>query len=127
MIKYFFDIEQGTEEWLAMRCGIQTASEMKLIVTTTLKPASNDKERAHMYELLGQRITGYVEPRYIGDDMLRGQWDEVEARIKYREHFAPVTECGFVTNDDHGFVIGYSRLKHWIYLQQFYNFVKKSK
>ena len=108
MIKYFFDIEQGTEEWLALRCGIQTASEMKLIVTTTLWQASNDKERAHLYELLGQRITGYVEPRYIGDDMLRGQWDEVEARIKYREHFAPVTECGFVTNDDHGFVIGYS-------------------
>lgn len=108
MIRYHHNIEQGTEEWLAMRCGIQTASEMKLIVTTTLKPASNDKERAHMYELLGQRITGYVEPRYIGDDMLRGQWDEVEARIKYREHFAPVTECGFVTNDDHGFVIGYS-------------------
>ena len=40
MIKYFFDIEQGTEEWLALRCGIQTASEMKLIVTPTLKIAS---------------------------------------------------------------------------------------
>lgn len=108
MIKYFFDIEQGTEEWLEMRCGILTASEMKLIVTPTLKIASNDEERAHLYELLGQRITGYVEPRYIGDDMLRGQWDEVEARIKYREHFAPVTECGFITNDDHGFILGYS-------------------
>ena len=108
MICYHHNIEQGTEEWLAMRCGILTASEMKLIVTPTLKIASNDKERAHLYELLGQRITGYVEPRYISDDMLRGQWDEVEARIKYREHFAPVTECGFITNDDHGFVIGYS-------------------
>ena len=40
--------------------------------------------------------------------MLRGEWDEVEARIKYREHFGPVTECGFITNDDNGFVIGYS-------------------
>ena len=108
MIKYFFDVEQGTEEWLAMRCGILTASEMRLIVTPTLNPASNDKERAHLFELLGQRITGHVEPRYIGDDMLRGEWDEVEARIKYREHFAPVTECGFITNDDHGFVLGYS-------------------
>lgn len=108
MIKYFFDVEQGTEEWLALRCGILTASEMKLIVTPTLKPASNDKERAHLFELLGQRITGYVEPRYVSDDMLRGQWDEIEARIKYRDHFGPVTECGFITNDDHGFVIGYS-------------------
>jgi len=108
VIKYFFDVEQGTEEWLALRCGILTASEMKLIVTPTLKPASNDKERAHLFELLGQRITGYVEPRYVSDDMLRGQWDEIEARIKYRDHFGPVTECGFITNDDHGFVIGYS-------------------
>lgn len=108
MIRYHHNIEQGTEEWLAMRCGILTASEMNLIVTPTLKPASNDKERAHLFELLGQRITGYVEPRYVSDDMLRGKWDEVEARIKYREHFGPVTECGFITNDDNGFVIGYS-------------------
>lgn len=108
MIRYHFDIEQGSEEWHALRCGILTASEMKFIVTPTLKPASNDKERAHLFELLGQRITRHTEPRYISDDMLRGQDDEIDARIRYAEHFAPVTECGFVTNDDHGFVIGYS-------------------
>ncbi len=108
MIRYHHDIEQGSEEWNALRCGILTASEVKLILTPTLKVASNDKERAHLFELLGQRITGYTEPRYISDDMLRGQEDEIEARIRYAEHYAPVTECGFVTNDDHGFVIGYS-------------------
>lgn len=107
-ITYHYDVEQGSEEWLAMRCGILTASEIKLIVTPSLKIAYNEKERAHMYELLGQRITKYVEPRYISDDMLRGQWDEVDARAKYSEHYAPVRECGFVTNDDHGFIIGYS-------------------
>jgi len=108
MIRYHFDIEQGSEEWHALRCGILTASEMKFIVTPTLKPVSNDKERAHLFELLGQRITQHTEPRYISDDMLRGHEDEIEARIRYAENFAPVTECGFVTNDDHGFVIGYS-------------------
>ncbi len=108
MIRYHFDIEQGSEEWHALRCGILTASEMKFIVKPTLKPASNDKERAHLFELLGQRITQHTEPRYISDDMLRGHEDEIEARIRYAENFAPVTECGFVTNDDHGFVIGYS-------------------
>ena len=61
-----------------------------------------------MFEILGQRITQHTEPRYISDDMLRGQDDEIEARIRYAERFAPVTECGFVTSDDHGFVIGYS-------------------
>ena len=108
MIKYHSDIAQGSEEWHALRCGIQTASEMKLILTPTLRAANNDKERAHLFELLGQRITGYVEPRYISDDMLRGKGDEIDARIRYAENYAPVTECGFVTNDDLGFVIGYS-------------------
>ena len=108
MIRYYRDIEQGSDEWLAVRRGILTASEMRLIMTPTLRPASNDKERAHLFELIGQRITGYTEPHYISDDMLRGHEDEIEARIRYAEHFAPVTECGFVTNDDHGVVIGYS-------------------
>jgi hypothetical protein len=108
MIRYYHDIEQGSEEWHALRCGIPTASEIRLMITQSLKTASDNKERAYLFELLGQRITGYTEPAYIGDNALRGYEDEVEARIRYAEHFATVTECGFITNDDHGFVIGYS-------------------
>lgn len=107
-ITYHDKIEQGTDEWLAARCGLLTASEMKLIITPTLKLANNDKERAHLYELLAQRITKYVEPRYISDDMLRGQEDEIYARAEYEDRFAPVAECGFITNDKWGFTIGYS-------------------
>lgn len=108
MIRYYRDIEQGSDEWLAVRRGILTASEMRLIMTPTLRPASNDKERAHLFELIGQRITGYTEPHYISDDMLRGHEDEIEARIRYADHFYPVTECGFATRDMGGFTIGYS-------------------
>jgi hypothetical protein len=75
-------LRQGSDEWHAARCGLLTASEMKLIITPTLKVASNDKERAHLYELLAQRITN-TSSRYVSDDMLRGQEDEVEARILY--------------------------------------------
>ncbi len=107
-ICYHPNLIQGSEEWLAMRCGLLTASEMKLILTPTLKIASNDKERAHLYELLAQRITGYVEPSYVSDDMLRGRDDEIEARIVYTKTYAPVRECGFITNDKWGFTIGYS-------------------
>ena len=107
-IKYHNDLIQGSDEWLAARCGLLTASEIKLILTPTLKIASNDKERQHLYELLAQRVTGYVEPHYISDDMLRGHEDEIAARMVYAEHFAPVTECGFITNDRWGFTIGYS-------------------
>ena len=76
MIKYYHDIEQGSDEWLAVRQGILTASEMLLILTPTMRTASNDKERAHLFEILGQRITGYTEPHYISDDMLRGHEDD---------------------------------------------------
>lgn len=108
MIRSYPDLIQGSPEWFDARCGLLTASEMKLILTPTLKQASNDKERAHLYELLAQRITKYVEPRYISDDMLRGQEDEIEARLLYARHYAPVQEMGFITNDKWGFTLGYS-------------------
>lgn len=108
MITYHQELVQGSEEWLAARCGLLTASEMHLIVTPTLKAASNEKERSHLYELLAQRITGYVEPRYVSDDMLRGMDDEITARAMYAKEYHPVKECGFITNDKWGFTIGYS-------------------
>lgn len=107
-IKIHDDLEQGTDEWLAARCGLLTASEVKLIMTPTLKTASNDKSRAHVYELAAQRITQYVEPHYISDDMLRGMTDEVDARLLYEKECAPVTTCGFITNSKWGFTLGYS-------------------
>lgn len=107
-ITHHADLLQGSDEWLAARRGLLTASEMKLIITPTLKVAKNEKASAHLYELLAQRITGYVEPHYISDDMLRGQVDEIEARALYAKHYAPVSDVGFVTNDEWGFTIGYS-------------------
>lgn len=107
-ITYHEDLIQGSDEWHQARCGLITASEMKLILTPTLKVANNDKTRAHVWELAAQRITNYVEPTYIGDAMLRGHEDEILARALYSEHFAPVTECGFVTNDEWGFTLGAS-------------------
>lgn len=107
-IIYHPEVTQGSDEWLAMRCGLLTASEMKHVITPTLKAANNDKTRAHLYELLAQRVTKYVEPMYVGDDMLRGQEDEFYARQVYTEHYAPVEQVGFITNDRWGFTIGYS-------------------
>jgi len=107
-ITYHNDLIQGSDEWLKARLGLITASEMKLILTPTLKLADNDKTRAHVYELLAQRITRYVEPTYISDDMLRGMSDEIDARLMYEKMLAPVTSMGFITNDQWGFTIGYS-------------------
>lgn len=106
-IKYH-NVEQGSAQWLECRRGLLTASEMKLIVTPSLKIAANDKERAHLYELLAQRVTGYVEPAFQSYDMERGNFDEEHARGKYADEYEPVEECGFITNDEWGFTLGYS-------------------
>lgn len=102
------DVIQGTQEWIDARCGLLTASTIKFIVTPTLKVAANDKERAHVFEIAAQRITRYVEPSYQSDDMVRGQWDEGEARQLYRDHYGAVREVGFITRDFGGFTLGYS-------------------
>lgn len=107
-ITYHNDLIQGSDEWHAIRCGLITASEVKLLLTPTLKQANNDKSRAHLWELAAQRISNYVEPSYVGDDMLRGHEEEFYARQIYSERFAPVVETGFVTNDAFGFTIGCS-------------------
>lgn len=126
-IRYFPDLVQGTDEWFAARRGLLTASEIKLIVSPPPKPetrvkkngapykqrewnpvADNDNCRAHLYEILAQRITGFVEPSYISDDMLRGHEDEIEARDLYSCTYAPVTEMGFITNNEWGFTLGFS-------------------
>ncbi len=107
-VTYHPDLVQGGDEWFATRRGLLTASEMGLIITPTLKIADNDKSRAHLYELLAQRITGYTEPSYVGYDMLRGKDEEIEARIAYAANYAPVTDCGFITNDRWGFTLGFS-------------------
>ena len=127
MITYYDDLIQGSEEWHEARRGILTASEMRLIISapppeeTRIKKngepykqrewkpiADNDACRAHLYELLGQRITGYVEPHYMSDDMARGHQDEIEARDLYSKMIAKVKPCGFITNDKWGFKVGYS-------------------
>jgi predicted phage-related endonuclease len=107
-ITYHRDLIQGSEEWYAARCGLLTASEMDRVLTPTLKTAANAKSRAHRWELLAQRISGYVEPTYVGDAMLRGKEDEILARDLYSRTYAPVEECGFVTNDRWGFTLGCS-------------------
>lgn len=103
------DLVQGTDEWLAARRGIVTASVVgQLITPTTIKPANNDKSRALTTLLVAERITGWTDPVYVSDDMMRGTLDEPIARATYAQHYAPVHEVGFMTRDDFDVTIGYS-------------------
>jgi len=103
------NIEQGTDQWHDVRRGIITASAVgKLVTAKTIKPAENDYSRDLTRVLAAERITGFTEPTFISSDMWRGIDDEPIARAKYAEHYAPVVEAGFLTEDKWGFTIGYS-------------------
>lgn len=153
------DLEQGSPEWLAARCGIVTASVVGSLVTRTamtaiefdcsgcgayphqpclskpnkegfsrdlktlhqvridgareadirlLVPSTGDTAKTLMHTLIAERITGHVEPVFPNRAMERGTMDEPYARAAYAEHHAPVTEVGFITEDKHGFILGYS-------------------
>ena len=105
---YHHDIEQGSDDWLALRRGVITASTMSRLITATGKPASNDTSRAQLLQLLAERITGESEPSFYNDDMARGHLLEPLARDIYARHYHPVVECGFVTAQFDGTTIGYS-------------------
>lgn len=102
------DLIQGTDEWHDQRRGIVTASVVGRLLTSTGKVASNDTSRTLVAQLVAERITGWTDPVYVSDDMLRGHDDEPRAVDVYAEHFASVRFAGFMVRDDWGFRIGYS-------------------
>lgn len=73
-----------------------------------IEPASNDTSRDLTMLLVSERINGWTEPTYVSDDMLRGQSDEPLARDVYSEHYAPVTQTGFMLREESGWRLGYS-------------------
>jgi YqaJ-like recombinase protein len=150
------DLVQGSDDWLAQRRGLVTASVVgKLITlatpdaTTVVCPkchsapfnpcfslthktptpikavhrersdaasdlppeitvASNDEPRGLTALLVAERITGWTDPTYTSDDMWRGIVCEPIARAAYSQHYARVTEVGFMRRDEDGWTLGYS-------------------
>jgi len=107
-LEIFKELEQGTPEWLAARCGIVTASVVGQLVTPTLKTANNDTSRGLTNTLVAERITGRVVQVHPNAAMTRGTLDEPYAREKYAEHYAPVDEVGFIVRDFGKYKLGYS-------------------
>lgn len=105
----FEELTQGSEEWHDQRRGIVTASVVGKLLTPTLKVANNDTSRALTATLAAERITGYTEPSYMNDDMMRGVLHEPIARDRYARHNSvTVNVVGFMIRDDWGYQIGAS-------------------
>lgn len=102
------ELEQGSDDWVAARCGVLTASQIGKLITPTLKIADNDTSRGLALTIAAERITERVEYIYPTFDMQRGTEEEPLARAVYAEHYAPVAEVGFMTRDIDGISLGFS-------------------
>jgi hypothetical protein len=108
-LKVYATLEQGTPEWFRARAGIVTASVVGLLITPkTLKLAANETARGLTETLVAERITEYVEVMHPTADMERGTLDEPYARAAYAEHYAPVSQVGFMVRSERPFRLGYS-------------------
>jgi len=92
------DFEQGSLEWLQARLGRISASQAKLLITTSGKAsASADK---YLATLISERITGRREEVFVNSHMERGTRLEPAARACYEwETGNVVTEVGFILDD----------------------------
>jgi hypothetical protein len=106
-MKIVTDIEQGTPEWLALRLGIATASELDcLLVAGKGEAGFGVAAFTYMDQLIGERITEEAaELPFQTKATIRGHEQELVARGLYEGREGVSTEqVGIILN--HG--IGYS-------------------
>jgi len=88
----FYDIEQGTDEWFALRKGKFTASTFKDLFAAKSTKAY---EKA-IYRVVFERLTGESPEGFTNEWMERGKELESEAREKYEMWtFNKVSNGGF--------------------------------
>lgn len=108
-IQYHWDIIQGSDEWLNVRIGIITASQMSQLITPTGKLADNKDSRAIVCKKVYERLTKEsADGEFDSYHMERGRVFEPFARDLYSREREQVIECGFITRQFDGFKIGYS-------------------
>lgn len=93
-----YDFEQGSDDWLKIRCGLPTASNFNKIVTTTGSPSKQMQK--YLYKTAGEAITLMPEETYQSAAMLRGVEMEAEARSLYEVITGTkVDEVGFCVHE----------------------------
>lgn len=73
------DVEQGTQEWFALRCGKATASEFASI----LAKGQGKMRASYLRRVVAERLTGKPSETYRNAHMDRGQEQEPLARMAY--------------------------------------------
>lgn len=78
-----FTCDQGTEQWLACRLGIATASQFATVMAKGKAGGESVTRRKYMLSLIGERLTGKPMYKFTNDHTERGHEMEAEARDLY--------------------------------------------
>lgn len=95
-----FYVEQGTEEWHALRLGRATASRFKDVMAV-IKSGESAQRRNYRSELIVERLTGARNDTFTSSAMQWGVDNEPLARLKYSLKTGnSAEECGFFAHDE---------------------------
>lgn len=90
------DVNQGSPEWFAQRCGKVTASRIADVMART-KTGYGAGRANYMAQIVAERLTGTVAPSFSNAAMQWGTDIEPQARAMYAfTHDLEIAECGFV-------------------------------
>ena len=76
-------MEQGSDEWLAIRLGKVTASKMSDVLSKGRGTAPSKLSETYMMELLAEKLTGESKPFFENDAMRWGNETEPQAGFMY--------------------------------------------
>lgn len=94
-----FDVDQGTDEWLAARLGLPTASKF----ATVMAKGEGKTRGQYMRRLAGEILTGEPSETFSNGHMERGHEMEDEARETYAFiSDADIVRVGFIKNGNKG-------------------------
>lgn len=105
---YYPSVEQGSDEWLALRCGALTAGDMGGLLTPYFRLSHSRRARSVMNRLWLERFMRVADPVPQSQEAERVRQDELAARQVYAAQCAPVWTVGLVTNGTGGFLLAHS-------------------
>ena len=95
------NVPQGSDQWLSLRAGIPTASELDQLITPKLEVRSGEMPRTYLARKLAERWIGSPLQSFGGGAMEQGSILEEEALpMLEAEWGADISRPGFLTTDD---------------------------
>jgi putative phage-type endonuclease len=90
------EVEQGSDDWLTMRCGMVTGSRVADIVTRLKKGGYSAARQNYLMEVVVSRLTGLTPDHFVTPAMEWGIANESFARAAYEiEQDVDTSPAGF--------------------------------